>query len=139
MELIRPINSVRIYNQIYFSARLIVRSAEVCARADPKHFENGLQLILQNQSHCCYIIVQTNLFRIDWFRVWNKTHFVMFGCDHRLKSGYIEFAWLESSADVTAALMLSRAAAIVAEVHCQRPPVQRRGGVVRDSDQANSI
>ena len=39
-----------------------------------------------------------------------------------LKMGYIEFAWLESSADDTPAVMLSPAVAMAAEVHCQRPP-----------------
>ena len=40
-----------------------------------------------------------------------------------LKMGYIEFAWLESYADTTPAVMLSPAIAVAAEVHCQRPPV----------------
>ena len=37
--------------------------------------------------------------------------------------GYIEFAWLESSADATPAVMLSPAIVMAAEVHSQRPPV----------------
>ena len=40
-----------------------------------------------------------------------------------LKIGYIEFAWLESSADATPAVMLSPAVAMAAEVHCQRQSV----------------
>ena len=35
---------------------------------------------------------------------------------------YLEFAWLESYADATPAVMLSPAVAMAAEVHCQRPP-----------------
>ena len=38
-----------------------------------------------------------------------------------LKSGYIEFARLECSADATPAVMLSPAVAMTAEVHYQRP------------------
>ena len=38
-----------------------------------------------------------------------------------LKTGYIEFAWLEPSADATPAVMSSPAVAMAAEVHCQRP------------------
>ena len=40
----------------------------------------------------------------------------------RLKTGYKEFAWLESSADATPAVTLSPAVAMAAEIHCQRPP-----------------
>ena len=40
----------------------------------------------------------------------------------QLKTGYIEFARLESSAKATHAVMLSPAVAMPAEVHCQRPP-----------------
>ena len=39
-----------------------------------------------------------------------------------LKSGYIEFALLESYVDATPSVMLSPAVAMAAEVHCQRPP-----------------
>ena len=42
--------------------------------------------------------------------------------DLNLKTGYIEFALLESYADATHAVMLSPAVAMEAEVHCQRPP-----------------
>ena len=37
-----------------------------------------------------------------------------------LKTGCIEFAWLESSDDATAVVMLSPAVAMAAEVLCQR-------------------
>ena len=40
----------------------------------------------------------------------------------QLKTVYIEFAWLESYADATPAVMLSPAVAMAAEVHCQRSP-----------------
>ena len=36
----------------------------------------------------------------------------------RLKTIYIEFAWLESSADATPAVMLCLAIVMAAEVHC---------------------
>ena len=36
-----------------------------------------------------------------------------------LKTGYIEFAWLEFDADATLAVMLSPAVAMAAEAHCQ--------------------
>ena len=39
---------------------------------------------------------------------------------HCLKTGYIEFAKLESYVDATPAVMLSPAVAMAAEVHCQR-------------------
>ena len=42
-----------------------------------------------------------------------------------IKSGYIEFAWLEYSVDATPVVMLRPAVAMAAEVHCQRPGRQR--------------
>ena len=44
---------------------------------------------------------------------------------YTLNTGYIEFAWLESSADANACCrcLLSQAVAMTAEVHCQRPSV----------------
>ena len=36
-----------------------------------------------------------------------------------LKTGYVGFAWLESSVDATHAVLLSPAVAMAAEVHCQ--------------------
>ena len=47
----------------------------------------------------------------------NVNHYINY-----LKTGYTEFAWLESSADATPAVMLTPAVAIAAEVHCKRPP-----------------
>ena len=41
-----------------------------------------------------------------------------------LKTGYIEFARLELSADAIHAIIVSAAVAMAAEVHCQRPPVR---------------
>ena len=38
-----------------------------------------------------------------------------------LKTGYIEFAWLETYADATPAVMLSPAVALAAEVHSLLP------------------
>ena len=43
---------------------------------------------------------------------------------HHLKSGYTGFAWLESSADATPAVMLSPAVAMAVEVQCRRPPAR---------------
>ena len=43
---------------------------------------------------------------------------------HHLKSGYMGFAWLESSADATPAVMFSPAVAMAVEVQCQRPPAR---------------
>ena len=43
--------------------------------------------------------------------------------DNNLKTGYIEFAWLEYYTDGNHAVMLSPAVAMVAEVYSQRPPV----------------
>ena len=43
-----------------------------------------------------------------------------------LKTGYIEFARLESSADTIHSAIVSLVVAVVAEVHCQRPPTGAR-------------
>ena len=45
-----------------------------------------------------------------------------------LKTGYIEFARLESSADAIHAAIVSPAVAMTAEVHCQRRPREPNGG-----------
>ena len=39
-----------------------------------------------------------------------------------LKTGFIEFAWLESSADATSIVMLDPAVAMAADVHSQGQP-----------------
>ena len=45
---------------------------------------------------------------------------------HDLKSGYMGFAQLESSADATPAVMLSPAVAMAAEFRCEQPPAGAR-------------
>ena len=47
---------------------------------------------------------------------------IQYSNNYCLKSGYIEFARLESSADAIHAAIVSPAVAVAAEVHCQRRP-----------------
>ena len=52
---------------------------------------------------------------------WNK-YFYYCSIYCILKTGYVEFAQLESSADAIHSAIVSRAVAMAAEVRCQLPP-----------------
>ena len=62
---------------------------------------------------------------------------------HCLKTGYMGFAWLESSVDATPIVILRPAVAMAAEVHCQRLPaglnITAGVGSAENSNQANPI